>query len=132
LNEAGFLSEENIQLTNKILLPKLQLTKDEIDMVILRIYVKGSIQNCYENASLEFIDYKDSQTGFTAMAKSTGFSTAIIAKLIWQDRNKFSGELMMSDCYSNELFNNVYLQLRIAGIQIKFTFTNEMTNVNQI
>jgi lysine 6-dehydrogenase len=124
LNQAGFLSEDNIQLTNKILIPKLQLEKNEVDVVIMRINVTGSIQNERQKASLEFIDYRNSQTGLTAMARTTGFSTAILAGLIWKDRNKFSGELMLTDCYSNEFFSNLYLQLRNTGMKINFKFTN--------
>lgn len=132
LHQAGFLSTDTIAMTKKLLLPKLQLEEDEIDMVILRICVKGFVQGEPHVSLLELIDYKDRRTSFTAMARTTGFSTALIAKFLWEKNKLFSNELMLTDCYSADLFDYLHCYLKDAGIKINIHLNREKTNVVSI
>ncbi|MCD6448193.1 MAG: saccharopine dehydrogenase NADP-binding domain-containing protein [Thermoplasmata archaeon] len=70
LKQLGFFDEEAREFTERIL--EKALPKDEKDVVLARIYGK--------DAAFELIDYHDGV--FSAMQRTTGFSTAIIARMV--------------------------------------------------
>ncbi|MBC7080929.1 MAG: saccharopine dehydrogenase NADP-binding domain-containing protein [Thermoplasmatales archaeon] len=72
LKELGFFEKSARKFTEKIL--EKTLSKDEKDVVLARIYT--------ENNSAELLDYYDEKENFSAMARTTGFSTSIIAKMV--------------------------------------------------
>lgn len=72
LKKLGFFDEQARQFTEKIL--EKALPKNKKDVVLARIYGNDE--------KMELIDYYDEKNGFSAMARTTGFPTAIIAKMI--------------------------------------------------
>lgn len=116
--------------TKKLLIPKLQLTQNETDMVILHIHAEGLIQSDSHKFRLELFDYKNYESGLTAMARVTGFSAALIARFIWNTNQIKPSECMLTDCYSEELFNYLFSNLKNAGMTININFSNEIKNVN--
>lgn len=72
LKKLGFFDEEARQFTENLLEKKLP--KNEKDVVLARVY--GG------DEEMELIDYYDEKGGFSGMARTTGFSTAIIAKMV--------------------------------------------------
>ncbi|MEM2935288.1 MAG: saccharopine dehydrogenase C-terminal domain-containing protein [Candidatus Thermoplasmatota archaeon] len=72
LKELGFFEKDSRKFTEKIL--EKNLSKDEKDVVLARIYS--------EKRAAELIDYYDEKENFSAMARTTGFPTSIIAKMI--------------------------------------------------
>ncbi len=69
LKQIGFFSREAREFTEKIL--EKNLPKNEKDVVLAKIYSNEE--------EMQMIDYHNN---FSAMARTTGFSTAIIAKMI--------------------------------------------------
>jgi lysine 6-dehydrogenase len=61
--------------------PKVTYPEDK-DMVIIRIKVVGKKDGQDAEALVEFIDYYDDATGFTAMERGTGWSAAIVAEMM--------------------------------------------------
>ncbi len=76
LKQLGFFDDEAREFTEKIL--EKALPKNERDVVLARIY--GN------EAKMELIDYHDGK--FSAMQRTTGFPTAIIAKMILDGMTK--------------------------------------------
>ncbi len=76
LKQLGFFDDKAREFTEKIL--EKALPKNEKDVVLARIY--GN------EAKMELIDYHDDK--FSAMQRTTGFPTAIIAKMILDGMTK--------------------------------------------
>ncbi|MEM1513917.1 MAG: saccharopine dehydrogenase C-terminal domain-containing protein [Candidatus Thermoplasmatota archaeon] len=72
LAELGFFEKDARKFTEKIL--EKNLSKEEKDVVLARIYS--------EKKFAELIDCYDEKENLSAMARTTGFSTSIIAKMI--------------------------------------------------
>jgi lysine 6-dehydrogenase len=72
LKELGFFEKNARKFTEKIL--DKNLSKNEKDVVLARIYS--------EKRTAELIDYYDEKENFSAMARTTGFPTSIIAKMV--------------------------------------------------
>lgn len=103
LKQLGFFDGKARRFTEKLLERHLQ--KNVKDMVIARVYS--------DVASMEMKDYHDSM--FSAMARTTGFSTAIIAKMIAEGKIK-------EGAYPPELaidFNEYMKELRKRNIKWK-------------
>lgn len=84
LKESGFFSEETIEIngmeirpidiTNKVLFDKWKLNPDEEEITVMKIIIRG--KNKGEKVKIEYnmIDRKDKKTGFSSMARTTGFA----------------------------------------------------------
>jgi lysine 6-dehydrogenase len=97
LIDLGFLSEEPVTVggakvsprptTEAIFTKSLSLGDD--DVVLLRVTVESKT----ERLIYQLIDTKDSKTGHTAMARTTGYPTAVIALMMADGRIKERGVL---------------------------------------
>jgi saccharopine dehydrogenase-like NADP-dependent oxidoreductase len=65
-----------------VLEPHLQYSADERDMVILRTEVKGKKANHAQRVVVQMIDWRDLQTGFSAMSRTVGYTASIGAQMI--------------------------------------------------
>ncbi|MDW8050924.1 MAG: saccharopine dehydrogenase C-terminal domain-containing protein [Armatimonadota bacterium] len=88
LRDLGFFSEEPIEFEGKHIVPREFTAKvipprisfpEEKDMVVVYVYSRGLKNGAPYSVSLQFVEYHDDATGFTAMERCTGFSAAIIA-----------------------------------------------------
>jgi lysine 6-dehydrogenase len=59
--------------------PKITATKEDRDLVIVRVKAIGDKDGKAAEAVVEVIDYYDERTGFTAMERTTGWHGAIVA-----------------------------------------------------
>ncbi len=62
--------------------PHLQYAPEERDVVILRIEVAGIRDGRTTREVLQVVDYRDMETGLTAMSRTVGFSASIGAQMI--------------------------------------------------
>lgn len=65
-----------------LLEPQLQYDDDESDVVVVRIEVKGEKGGKNKRALYQVIDYRDFETGFTAMNRTVGYTASIGAHMI--------------------------------------------------
>jgi len=65
-----------------LLEPQLQYRDDESDVVVVRIEVKGKKGGKNKRALYQVIDYRDFETGFTAMNRTVGYTASIGAQMI--------------------------------------------------
>ncbi len=77
----------------KLLEPQLQLGEQERDVCILRVDVKGIRNGNQERQLYHVIDYRDLETGFTAMNRTVGFPASIVAQMILKGEIKEKGLL---------------------------------------
>lgn len=90
LKDLGLMKTEEIELTaGKVvpreLLKKLlgdQLSKDEPDVVLLRVIVTGMKDRKPTQVVWDCIEYDDQAEGLSAIARMTAFSASIIAQMI--------------------------------------------------
>jgi lysine 6-dehydrogenase len=88
LRDLGFFDEEPIkvnkamvtprQFSAMVIPPRIQFPEEK-DLVVVYVRASGLKSGCPFEITLQFIEYHDDETGFTAMERCTGFSAAIIA-----------------------------------------------------
>jgi lysine 6-dehydrogenase len=69
-------------LLHTLLEPQILARPRDRDMVIIRLVVRGLKDGKEKRAVIDLFDYHDEATGFTAMERTTGWHTAIMAGLI--------------------------------------------------
>ena len=102
----------------KFLEPQLQLGEQERDVCILRVDVKGIWNGKQVRQLYHVIDYRDLETGFTAMNRTVGFPASIAAQMIMKGEITEKGLLSPIHHMPFEPFKK---ELEIRGIIV----TNE-------
>ena len=74
LKELGFFKQENLDYTMKVILPLMQFEGG--DFSTMEVYGRSGDQK------IRYFMYDEAQRGFTSMARSTGYITAIAARLL--------------------------------------------------
>ncbi len=74
LKELGFFDPENVESTMKVILPLMQFESD--DFSIMEVYGRSGEQE------IRYFMYDEARDGFTSMARSTGYITAITVRLM--------------------------------------------------
>ena len=91
LNECGLLDAEPVDVGGLQVAPRDVLIKrvgslfelgPEGDILVMRVLVKGVSDGLGVTHTFELVDFKDPDTGYTAMARTTGFPAAIAARMI--------------------------------------------------
>jgi lysine 6-dehydrogenase len=96
LRESGFFSTEPIDIqgtlvrpldmTAKLLFPMWQLKPDEVDFTIMKVIVKGKKDGQGRRHTWNLFDRRDPSTGMHAMARTTGYTATVTARLITSRR----------------------------------------------
>ena len=92
LRENGFFSREPIEihgvqikpldLTAKLLFPKWELKKGEHDLTVMQILVRGEKDGREQTIKYDLLDKFDTATNIHSMARTTGYTATVIARLI--------------------------------------------------
>jgi saccharopine dehydrogenase-like NADP-dependent oxidoreductase len=92
LKDAGFFSNELIrigtaeispmQFTSKLLFDKWKLNDDDDEFTIMRIIVEGVEDGKKVNYEYNLFDRRDKDSGFSSMARTTGFTATAAAELV--------------------------------------------------
>lgn len=128
LRYTGFFGKEPIivkgafvrplDLTAKLLFPLLELKENERDFTVMRIEAKGKKEGRNLILSYSLIDYFDTETKTTSMARTTGFPAAIIARMILNGEFKQAGVFPPEVISENDtLFKNLLFQLENRGVR---------------
>jgi lysine 6-dehydrogenase len=62
--------------------PQIQYAEDERDVVVVRIDVQGKKGGAAKRVIHQVIDFRDLETGFTAMSRTVGYTASIGAQMI--------------------------------------------------
>jgi len=92
LRETGFFSEKEIEikgtmikpldLTAKLLFPKWKLEEGEKDITVLRMIIEGKKDKKKLRYTYELFDRYDETTGIHSMARTTGYTATVAARMI--------------------------------------------------
>lgn len=83
----GFLDEEPVLVGDAKVAPRVMLhallarecSYEDEDLVVLRVAATGTKDGKRRTLTLDLVDRQDAETGFTAMERTTGFPTSIVA-----------------------------------------------------
>ena len=92
LRETGFLSSEPIdidgkkiapvEMTTRLLFPHWQLAEGEDEFTVMRIVIEGREDGRAVKYAFDLLDRFDRPTGFSSMARTTGFTCTAVANLV--------------------------------------------------
>lgn len=92
LRECGFFSEEPIEaggsrvrpidVTAGLLFPMWQLGPGEVDITVMRIVVEGVKNGVETRYRWDLLDRRDMETGVHSMARTTGYTATVAARMI--------------------------------------------------
>jgi saccharopine dehydrogenase-like NADP-dependent oxidoreductase len=92
LRETGFFSTDPVtvngqsvrplDVTAAILFPKWAFDEREADLTVMRVVVEGRDASGIRRYEWDLIDRYDAETGLRSMSRTTGFSAAIVARLV--------------------------------------------------
>ena len=120
----GFLSTESVReglpsprdFLREVLEPKLQLGPRERDVIIIRVEAAGVKGGKEERVIQHVIDYRDLETGFTAMNRTVGYTASIMAQMI--ARGEISLRGVLSPLYDVP-YGKFIEELSYRGITVK-------------
>lgn len=91
--ETGLFSEEPIEvdgvsvvprrLLAALLFPKWTYKPMEVDLTVMRIEVEGELDGVETRLRWDLLDRLDPATGFSSMARTTGFTASVVTQLIY-------------------------------------------------
>ncbi len=96
LRATGFFGKEPIDVngvtirpldvTSKLLFPLWQLMEEEGDITVMKIVVEGEKGGQRRRMTWNLMDRRDPQTGVHSMARTTGYTATVVARLIREGR----------------------------------------------
>lgn len=132
LKEMGLLNETPVQvdglevvpkkLLDTLLYPYVKLEEGERDIVVFRVDIKGVKNGNRQHLRADMVDRFDAATGFTAMARTTAFTGAIIAQMMAAGDIGGSGLYHPEQLISGSRFEQLLLSL--ANVNINFEITH--------
>lgn len=131
LRELGFFSEESVRVLGNDVLPKLvtarifekSLTRPEIgDLLAMMIEVNGVKDGKRKGFRYHILEYIDHETGVSAMARTTAYTTSIVAGIFVAGGVKKKGVIPMERLGSDHGFvKKVFAEHKKRGIDITET-----------
>jgi len=92
LRETGLFSKEPVQIgtasirpldfTAKLLFPMWKLKEGEEDFTVMRVVVEGKKRGKKTRITYDLLDRYDAKTGTTSMARTTGYSATVAARML--------------------------------------------------
>lgn len=130
LKQSGFFSEEVLQigtakvrpldLSVKLLLDQWKLTPGEPEFTVMRVTVEGEDQGEHVQHVWDLYDQYDPATGFSSMARTTGFTCTAAANLLLEGKFRESGvhppEIVGRE---TECFDHVLGYLKDRGVEYR-------------
>lgn len=135
LDELGLIGTEPVdyegkeviprELFHKIIYPlvKFDTDKGDRDITVLLVKVEGIKDGNETTIDYDMVDYYDEENGVTSMAKTTGYSAAIMARMLGRGDIKEKGIQWPVRVILGDLFVELLSKLRERGVEITETVT---------
>ena len=135
LDDLGLISEEPVdyegheviprELFHKIIYPLIKFDTDagDRDLTVLLIKVEGVKDGNATTVSYDMVDFYDEEKGITSMAKTTGYSAAIMARMLGRGAVKEKGIQWPVRVIHGDLIEELLSELRKRGVEITETVT---------
>jgi lysine 6-dehydrogenase len=133
LDDLGLISEEPVnyegheviprELFHKIIYPLIKFDTDagDRDLTVLVIKVEGVKDGNATTVSYDMVDFYDEEKGITSMAKTTGYSAAIMARMLGRGTVKEKGIQWPVRVIHGDLIEELLSELRKRGVEITET-----------
>lgn len=129
LRDLGFFSQKVILIDNMKIIPykftvavleDVMISHDVRDVLIMRVNIEGSRNNEIKTLQFDVYDEYDDSTNLTAMARTTGFTNALITRVIYRDSKALEkGVIPVEILGKNDaIFDFVINELKRRGISI--------------
>ncbi len=129
LRDSGFFSTEPVcvqghtvrplDVTSALLFPKWTFEQGEADLTVMRVIVEGRDASGRRSYQWDVLDHYDPETGVRSMSRTTGYSAAIVARLVARGTFKRPGvcapEVMGAQ---PGILDEVLGELKARGVQI--------------
>lgn len=116
--DVGGVNVVPLELTSRLLFPKWTYGPGEEDLTIMRVIGVGMRGGQRVRLVWDVLDFADHATGFTSMARTTGFPATIMARMILAGRVSRRGvlppELLADD---ETLLRDMFAQLGARGVR---------------
>lgn len=103
--EVGGKSVSPLELTSILLFDQWKLGDDEVDLTVMKIIVEGTVESRPRRYTYDLYDEKDTVSGIHSMARTTGYSATMAARLLLNGYYKETGITVPEMLGKNE--NNV-------------------------
>ncbi len=135
LNDLGLISEEPVEyegvkvipreLFHKIIYPivKFDTEAGDRDLTVLLIRVEGTKDNQDIIIEYDMVDFYDEEHGITSMAKTTGYTVAIIARMLGRGAIKTKGIQWPVRVVQGKLVEELLSMLHKRGVEVTETVT---------
>lgn len=90
--DSGFFGEEALEIdgamvrpidvTARLLIEQWRMGKDDADLTVMQVILTGRHRGMHERRDFYLLDRFDTNTGTTSMARTTGYTCAIVARQI--------------------------------------------------
>jgi saccharopine dehydrogenase-like NADP-dependent oxidoreductase len=101
LRDTGFFSKEPIEIagqriapldfTAKLLFPAWQMAEGEEDLSVMRVIIRGRKGEAWETHTFDLLDRYDPEKRVTSMARTTGYTCAVAARLVADGSYRHAG-----------------------------------------
>jgi saccharopine dehydrogenase-like NADP-dependent oxidoreductase len=109
------------RLLDELLYPHVRLQEGERDIICFRVQVLGQVDGRPRRAQIEMVDRYDDELGFTAMARTTAFTGAIVARMIARGELKARGMRTPEQLVIGPLFERLVAELAAVGVRFEVT-----------
>ena len=89
--EIGGVPVRPVDMTAKLLFPMWQLKPDDVDFTLMKVIVEGNKNGKRRRYIWDLFDRRDPSTGVHSMARTTGYTATVTARLISQGHFNQSG-----------------------------------------
>ncbi|WP_336973991.1 saccharopine dehydrogenase family protein [Bacillus thuringiensis] len=139
LRDLGFLNEDPIvntnknillspkQMTEEILHPLVKFTDKDRDMVLFQVEAVGLKKEIPFKVKIEMLDEYDEVNNMTSMARMTGFTVAILSKLLVQLCSEIKGLIKVDSFITGDLTEYLLEELKREDITFEITESKKIT-----
>ena len=134
LDECGLLSREPIKFRgseivpfetfSRIIHPKVRLEKEERDITVLRVKVKGKKDDREILYTYDMVDRYDNEEKVTSMAKTTSYTAAIVARMLAKGDFDLTGYVELVRVIRGEKMDELLAALDARSVKITKTVTH--------
>lgn len=136
LRELGLLSQTPLEVEGQMVTPKavldavlypsVKMEAQDRDITTFRVEAIGLKNGMPCRYRAEMVDHYDERLGFTAMARVTAFTGAIVARMVGRGEITGSGILTPEKVITGNLFDRLLAELAETGI--RFSLTSQETH----
>lgn len=135
LNDLGLINEEEIEyegfkvvpreLFHKIIYPlvKFNPAEGDRDLTVLLVRVEGSKDGIETSINYDMVDFYNEEKDMTSMAKTTGYTAAIIARMLGRGKINDKGIQWPVRVIHGDLFTELMKELRERDVIVNETIT---------